>query len=426
MTKPARSESEPLTPAPRFGRLGPWAFAAKARRPQARVPQICATAFLIGLGALTVCAMAAPSFARSGQDSSAPLNPPTQAQEPASPSGNNPADQETETPDETLATIQTAVDAASVPEVKALSEALGVGIKHKGEQSSAAEVSSLEELGDLDGDGVPEVGLKWLSPEASGQDSSDATGRPMSWRLFLLAWDGQKWRVSDMGGPTERVQFEVIRLGNPSRRGIAVVVTEGDEAVPYPAVYEVKDHEAVLAWDGKADDSRYESYPHGRIEFADAAATAPTEMTASGHADPGLLVFPKEGARGFEAKSTYRWDGQGYVPVKTEYAPTPDYTLYRFISALHLHDFRGAYALIDPSKFLNTDSPALDKFKELVETAWPEFLEDNVFEAPNAGLGSPNPYAFVLGQGDKKYVYKPSFNAATKPLLTGLERQEEQ
>ena len=383
-------------------------------------------ALVIGLGALTVCAMTAPSFARSGQGSSAPQSPPPQAQEPTPSSENNPADHEAETPDETLANIQSAVDAVSVPKVQALSEALGIGIKHKGDQSSAAWASSLEELGDLDGDGVSEVGLRWLSAEASDQGPAGAAERRMSWRLFLLAWDGQKWRVSEMGGPTERVQLEVIRLGSPPRRGIAVVVTEGEEASPYPAVYEVKDHEAALTWDGKADESRYESYPHGHIEFSDVGAGDLTVMTASGHADPGLLVFPKEGARGFEAKSTYRWDSQGYVPVKTEYAPTPDYTLYRFISALHLHDFRGAYALIDPSKFLKTDTPALDQFKQLVETAWPEFLEDNVFEAPDAKPGSPNPYAFVLGQADKKYVYKPSFSAGTKPLLTGLEREEEQ
>jgi hypothetical protein len=148
-------------------------------------------------------------------------------------------------------------------------------------------------------------------------------------------------------------------------------------------------------------------------------------MSVSGRADPGLLAFPKEGRRGFEAKSIYRWDGQGYVPVKTEYTPTPDYTLYRFIAALHLHDFRGAYALIVPPKFLNTDTPTLDKFRELVGDSWPEFLDDNVFEALDAAPDSPDPYAFMLGLPDKKFVYHPTFSAGAKTLLTGLERREE-
>ena len=377
---------------------------------------------------LGVMAMGRTPFLCAGQSrlrSSGPQNPPAETQEKAAQPDSNPQAQEAEAPDEVLARIQSALDVVTVPELPALSTALGVGINPKGGAPSDLRASSLEELGDLDGDGISEVALKWLLADSEGENSSETAAPQASWRLFLLAWDGQKWRASALGGPAENLRFRVLRLGNPSHRGVAVVVTEGEDALPYPAVYQIKNHAAALVWDGKADESRYESYPHGRIEFHDVAAADLTEMTASGRADPGLLAFPKESRRGFEAKSIYRWDGQGYVPVKTEYTSNPDYTLYRFVAALHLHDFRGAYALIAPAKFLNTDSPTLDKFRELVEDSWPEFLEDNVFEALDAEPDSPDPYAFMLEQTDKKFVYHPTFSAGEKPLLAGLERREE-
>jgi hypothetical protein len=280
-------------------------------------------------------------------------------------------------------------------------------------------------LGDLEGSGIPQVALKWLLPDLAGQDAAEAAGARGSWRLFLLAWDGERWQASPLGGPAENLKFEVIRLGRSPHWGITVVVTEGEDAVPYPALYQVKNHAARLVWDGKAGESRYQGYPNGRVEFHDVAAADLTEMIAVGRADPGLLAFPKGSRRGFEVRSTYRWDGQGFVPVKTEYSPTPDYTLYRFIAALHLHDIRGAYTLIDPPKFLNTNSPTLDKFRQLVEGSWPEFLDDKVFEALDAEPASPDPYAFILEERDKKFVYHPTFTAGEKPLLTGLERQEE-
>lgn len=350
---------------------------------------------------------------------------PAGTQEKASQPEKNPPEQGAEATDDVLHLIQSELDVVHVPEPQALAGALGVAINPKGGTPADSPTSSLEVLGDLDGDGISEVALKWLLPDLADQDFAEATAPRGSWRLFLLAWDGQRWQASGLGSPAESLRFQVVRLGNHSRLGIVVVVNEGEDAVPYPAVYQVKDHAASLVWDGKADESRYEGYLHGRVEFHDTAAGDLTEMIAVGRADPGLLVFPKESRRGFEVRSTYHWDGQGYVPVKTEYASTPDYTLYRFIATLHLHDFRGAYAVIDPPKFLNTDSPTLDKFRQLVEDSWPEFLDDKVFEALDAKPDSPDPYTFILGEKDKKFVYHPRFTPGAKALLTGLERQEE-
>jgi len=379
---------------------------------------------MLVVGVLALGLALFPSFALDGQAPPGSQIPPAVPQDRTPQSENNIEGQGTESPDDVLALIQSALEVVTVPQVQALANALGVPGNAEGGAPSSPPASSLEALEDLEGDGTPEVALKWFLPDVAEQDSEGSPGARGSWRLFLLAWDGRRWQASPVGSSAENLRFEVVRLGKPSRRGLSVVVTEGEDAVPYPAVYQVKNHAAELVWDGKADESRYEGYPHGRIEFHDVAANL-TEMIATGRADPGLLAFPKGSRRGFEVRSTYRWDGQGFVPVGTEYSPTPDLTLYRFIAALHLRDFRAAYALIDAPKFLSTESPTLDKFRQLVEGSWPEFLTDNVFEAMDAPPDSPDPYAFMLGEADKKFVYHPTFTAGTKSLLTGLERHEE-
>ena len=318
--------------------------------------------------------------------------------------------------DDLLSQIQVTLKSVSVPSLQSVAKALGVEINPKGESSA----TSLTELGDLDGDGVPEIALKWLltDPNEGGPQAQQSV-RP-SWGLFLLAWDGGGWRASRLGGSAETMQFQVVRLGGSIGRAIAVVTVEGEAGVPYPAVYQVKNHAATLVWDGQADDSRYRGYEGGRIEFRDLKQPDPTEMIVTGRADPGLLVFRKGGRRGFLAKTAYQWDGQAYVPAVTQYSANPDYTLYRFISALHLHNFKIAYALIDPAKFLKVDSPSLDKFRQLVQDSWPEFLDDQVFEALETG---PDEYGFALPE--KHYVYHPTISKDGKFLLTGLERQVE-
>jgi hypothetical protein len=201
-----------------------------------------------------------------------------------------------------------------------------------------------------------------------------------------------------------------------------VSLTEED-AIPDPVVFLVKDHAAALIWDGQGEDSRYHGYAHGQVTFRNLDKPAATGMLVTGRADPGLLTFAKDGRRGFQVSTTYRWDGQAYVPGKTEYSLNADYTLYRFISALHLHEYSVAYSLIDAKKFLQTDSPNLEVFRQFIKDSWPEFLGDQVFEAREAPPGAPDDYAFSLPEKD--YVYHPTFSSEGKFLLTGLERREE-
>jgi hypothetical protein len=145
------------------------------------------------------------------------------------------------------------------------------------------------------------------------------------------------------------------------------------------------------------------------------------QMVADGRADPGLLVFPKTGSRGFDAQSVYHWTGNAFDPVKTEYTANRDFTLYRFIAALHLRDFRIAYSLTDPAKFLKTDKPTLEAFRKMIQDQFPEFLDDRIFKAPESGAAANT---FQLNLEDKVYVYTPSFSGGTPFLLTGLGRQE--
>ena len=150
-------------------------------------------------------------------------------------------------------------------------------------------------------------------------------------------------------------------------------------------------------------------------------------MIVSGQADPGLLVFPKqpeESGRGFQEASLYEWQNNAYVPVKTEYTPNQDYTLYRFIADLHLHDFRGAYSLIDPRGFLKTNKPSLKLFRERIEKDWPEFLDDKIFQVPTSPQESGD-HVFTLPlENGNTYVYRPSFTAGPKFLLNALTRKE--
>jgi hypothetical protein len=161
------------------------------------------------------------------------------------------------------------------------------------------------------------------------------------------------------------------------------------------------------------------------VEFGDEDGDGIFELVASGRADPGLLVFPPKGRRGFAARAMYKWDGKAYVPSKIEYSANQDYTLYRFIAALHLRDFRAAYALIDPAKFLGTQEPSLEAFRKQIETTWPEFLDDHIFEVQDSGQTALDDFTFALKRDDKVYTYHPSFRPDTPHLLTSLERQEE-
>jgi hypothetical protein len=318
--------------------------------------------------------------------------------------------------------LRIVLESVKGPEVGALAKALGTE-PDAGNAMSRPSANSLKELGDLDGDGIPELALKWFLREPGGQSLQEPATPRLSWGLFLLAWDGRRWRATRLAVAGEDLQFQVVRLGEHGRRGIAVVTVDEETAVPYPAVFEVKQHAATLLWDGEADESRYQGYQHGQIEFRDVGGQDSTAMIVTGRADPGLLVFQKGGRRGFTARALYRWDGQAFVPSETQYSANPDYALYRFVSALHLHEFRAAYALIDSARFLKTDAPTLDKFRRLIEDSWPEFLDDRVFEAREGSTSSLDQYALELPE--KHYVYRPTFSGDGRCLLTGLERREE-
>jgi hypothetical protein len=311
----------------------------------------------------------------------------------------------------------------SSPDLALLGQAFNTTVKKQEAASGESPPLELIELGDLDGDGVPEIALKALVVGAN-QEDTEAQGSPASLRgLYLLSWDGTRWKASPLASSAESFQFKVVRLGKNMGRGIAVVNAVGEGAAPYPVIYQVREHEAALLWDSQAGDNRYNALAHGQIEFRDNPQLEQTDMIVTGRADPGLLQFEPGGHRGFQATCVYHWDGQAYVPGRTEYSPGPDNSLYRFIAALHLHDFRSAYALIDPGKFLKTDTPSLEKFRQMIEQDWPEFLDDQVFQAREAKADSPDALAFELP--DKHYVYLPTLSEDGKFLLTGLERKVE-
>jgi hypothetical protein len=216
----------------------------------------------------------------------------------------------------------------------------------------------------------------------------------------------------------------LINLGPPLGHGLALVIQEDASEAAYPVVFRVKDHMAKLLWDAQADDSRYAALLHGQVSFED-HADGPAEMIVTGRADPGFLQIEPNGHRGFQARTVYYWDGRAYIPARTEYSANQDYTVYRFISALHLHDYRSAYALVVPAKFLNSGSPTLDMFRHFIQDNFPEFLQDEVFEASDPPPGSPDEHLFVLTRPDRRDEYHPFFSSDGKFLLTGLNRTHE-
>ena len=358
-----------------------------------------------------------------GRDTAAQQETPPETRQPLEEAVEEPAQLPAKQRDEIVAQVRAAVERVNSPQPRAVAAALGIDLDVKGDE--AAQWSSLEQLGDLDGDGVPEMALRWMSGVQPTPENEQAA-RPLSrWTLFLLAWDGARWRATflmDLADPFT-LQVEPL-LGRKSQELIALVQVSGSTA-PYPVIFEFKDRRAFMLWDSRADESRYQAFARGQVEFRDLNGDGVCEMLVSGRADPGLLVFSKTGKRGFEARAIYTWDGKAYVPGKTEFSVNEDFTLYRFISALHLHDFRSAYALVEPREFLNTREPSLELFRQQVEATWPEFLVDNIFEAADSTESAADDYTFTLQQEGKLFVYQPAFSSDSKHLLTGLVRREE-
>ncbi len=327
-------------------------------------------------------------------------------------------------PDALLPQITAAIQGVTNRDVSALAKALHIGESLEG-LAPGAPPNTLAPVGDLDGDGVAELLLKWAIPEVMvGAEAAPAPNSQPLWGVYLLSWDGAHWKASHLVSGVEDFTAVLINLGKPLGRGLAVVIQGGDSHVAYPAVFQFKDHAATLLWDAQADDSRYEALLQGQVSFQD-YADAPAEMIVTGRADPGFLQVDPRGHRGFKARAVYHWDGKAFIPAKTEYFADQDYTVYRFISALHLHDYASAYTLVVPTSFLKADLPTLDAFRLFIQDNWPEFLQDEVFQAPEAAEGSPNEHEFVLTKPDKRYVYHPDFSNDGKFLLTGLTRTQE-
>jgi hypothetical protein len=327
-------------------------------------------------------------------------------------------------PDTQLPKITAALQSVMTRDVAALARVLHTS-DAGGSPVPGTAPNTLAPIGDLDGDGVPEMLLKWAMPEVTaGVEVAPAPDSRPLWSVYLLSWDGARWKVSRLVAGVEGYTPIAINLGPPLGRGVALVMDEGDSAMPYPAIFQIRDHAATLLWDGQSDASLYKPFLQGQVNFRD-YANAPAEMIATGRADPGLLRFDPNGHRGFPARAVYHWDGKAFTPAKTEYTASQDYTVYRFISALHLHDYRSAYALVAPAKLLNLDSPTLDAFRQYIQDNFPEFLRDEVFDAPELPAGSPDAHIFVLSKPGTLNVYHPLFSGDGRFLLTGLSRTHE-
>lgn len=373
-------------------------------------------------GVLTFPCLSLAAWA-AGQDTAAQPETPLETQLPPEEAVEEPAQLSAKQRNEIVAQVRAAVQRVDSPQPRAVAAALGIDLDVKGEE--AAPRSSLEQLGDLDGDGVPEMALRWMSG-VQPTPGSEPIARPLSaWTLFLLAWDGADWHATFLMDLADPITLQVgTLLGRKSREVVALVQVSGGTA-PYPVIFEFRDHMASMLWDSRADESRYQAFPRGQVEFRDLNGDGVCEMLVSGRADPGLLLFSKTGKRGFEARAVYTWDGKAYAPGKTEFSVNEDFTLYRFIAALHLHDFRSAYTLVEPRGFLNTREPSLELFRKQVEATWPEFLADNIFEAADSAESAADDYTFTLQQEGKLYVYQPAFSSDPEHLLTGLVRREE-
>jgi len=327
-------------------------------------------------------------------------------------------------PDALLPQITAALQGVTTRGVIALSKALHIGERLEG-TAPGTPLNTLAPVGDLDGDGVPEMLLKWAIPDvAVGADAAPAPDSRPLWSVYLLSWDGAHWKASRVLTGVEEFNPIIVNLGPPIGRGLAVVVVDVETQIPYPAIFQVKDHAAKLLWDAQSDDSRYQPLLQGRVSFLDHAG-ATTEMIVTGRADPGFLQVARDGRRGFQARAVYHWVGTAFIPAKNEYSANQDYTLYRFVSALHLHDYASAYALVVPEKFLKANPPTLEAFRRFIEDHLQEFLHDEIFAAPEVPAGAPDEHLFVLSKPGRRSVYHPVFSSDGKFLLTGLTRTQE-
>jgi hypothetical protein len=354
------------------------------------------------------------------------------SQEPAAGSSHAPAEAR-----EKSRELEPKIASVTTSDVNALADALGVRLVDEKagaeyEESPLSEDSQLRLLGKENEPG-PQCVL-FLAAQEAGEDGHSAAE---NWTLDYLAWDGTRWKLSPLDQPlrgdsspanwkshTQPLGVKILSHASGEHL-MALILYDAPATSVYPVAYRVKDHQATLVWDSRSEDSRYEALSGGRVKFVPAQSAGIPAMVASGKADPGLLVFERGGSRGFEERTTYVWKDDAYVPSGTEVEANEDFRLYEFVSALHLHNFQSAYALIDPAKFLGSDKPSLDAFRDVIQKSWSEFLDDHIFTASEAAAAGGNGHAFELDEGGKKSKYLPTFSPGPKFLLTGVKRQEE-
>ncbi|HXH49394.1 MAG TPA: hypothetical protein VNM47_08615 [Terriglobia bacterium] len=333
------------------------------------------------------------------------------------------AKQGTATSTAALAAIQKAIAGVHSPGLQLLAGALGLSSGQVGQQAFEDSTDGMEPISGLGHGAISAVAVKW-QPVGQRQPAKDEP------KLFLLSWDGVDWQASYLMEAADALTVEVLATEGSAAPLFAVVIYRGATAVPYPIIFRLQDHHASLVWDGRSDSTSYAGYTFGSVQFEKAGEGNVPVMIAAGQADPGLLVFPasqEQTGRGFQVATAYVWKNDAYIPLRTEYTHNQDYVLYSFIAALHLHDFKTAYSLIDPGQFLNTKKPTLELFRETIRNVWPEFIDDHIFEIPVAARPEidPEDHIFILRLGDGRMNgYRPTFTAGPDYRLTGLKRFE--
>lgn len=324
-----------------------------------------------------------------------------------------------------LSSIRAAVANIHSASLQGLAGALGLSSAQIGQQAFEDSEIGMDVLSGLGDGGLPAVAVKWR-PAGQGQRPQAESAS----NLYLLSWDGEGWQASYLMPAAEALTLQVLPVAGDTEHLFAVVIYRGAAAVPYPVIFRLQDHHASLVWDGRADSSSYTGYDYGSIEFKKASEGNFPVMIVAGQADPGLLMFPalqEQTGRGFQAATAYVWKNGAYVPFRKEYTQNRDYVLYSFIAALHLHDYKTAYSLIDPVQFLQTKKPSLKLFRERIENVWPEFIDDHIFEVPfpTRPENDPESHLFILRLGRGRVNgYRPTFTPGPDYRLTGLNRFE--
>jgi hypothetical protein len=324
-----------------------------------------------------------------------------------------------------LAPIQAAVGNVHSPNLQVLAGALGLSSAQIGQQAFEDSDIGMEAVSGLGDGGAPNVAVKWR-PEEQGQNAGEGGES----KLYLLSWNGEGWQASYLMPAAEALTLQALPVAGDTEHLFAVVIYRGTTAVPYPVIFRLQDHQVSLVWDGRADSSSYTGYHYGSIEFRKTGEGNVPVMVVAGQADPGLLMFPasqEQTGRGFQVAAAYVWKNGAYIPFRKGYTQNRDYVLYSFIAALHLHDYKKAYSFIDPGQFLKTKKPSLKLFRERVQNAWPEFIDDRVFEVPLPARPEiePESHLFILRLGGGRMNgYRPTFTSGPTYRLTGLQRFE--